>query len=105
MLSRRQGGGKGPRYGKRVDANQIEIVEALERISCDVLEIGWPLDLLVGYRQRNWLLEIKDPSKPASERKLTPEQVSFFALWRGQKAVVETVDEAIAVVTGGQYGA
>lgn len=100
ILKRRQGGGKGPRYGKRVDANQLEIVEALEAISCDVLEIGWPLDLLVGYRSRNWLLEIKDPEKPPSERALTGEEQGFFNLWRGQKAIVETVDEAIAVVTG-----
>lgn len=98
-MRRRQGGGKGPRYGKRVDANQLEIVNALERISCDVCEIGWPLDLLVGYRGRNWLLEIKDPEQIPSERKLTGEQVQFFNTWRGQRAKVETVDEAIAVVT------
>lgn len=99
-MSRRQGGGKGPRYGKRVDDNQLEIVKALERISCDVCEIGWPVDLLVGYRRRNWLLEIKDPNKEPARRELTGEQVQFFNTWRGQRAKVETVDEAIAVVTG-----
>ena len=95
----RQGGGKGPRYGKKVDANQLEIVRALERIGCDVCEIGWPLDLLVGYRNRCWLLEIKDPNKPPSERKLTDDEQYFFNWWRGQKAKVETADEALAVVT------
>ncbi len=99
-MKRRQGGGKGPRYGKKVDDNQKEIVQALEQIGCDVLEIGWPLDLLVGYRRRNWLLEIKDPEKPKSDRALTGEQVQFFNTWRGQRDKVETVDEAIAVVTG-----
>lgn len=99
-MKRRQGGGKGPSYGKHVDANQLEIVKALEAIGCIVLEVGWPLDLLVGYRQRNWLLEVKDPEQPPSRRKLTDFQVTFFDEWRGQKAKVETVDEALAVVTG-----
>jgi len=98
-MPRRQGGGKGPRYGKTVDANQLEIVKALERIGCDVCEIGWPLDLLVGYRQRNWLLEVKDPAQVPSKRKLTPDEQTFFDTWRGQKAKVETIDEALAVVT------
>ena len=99
-MSRRQGGGKGPAYSKRVDANQLEIVKALERIGCIVCEIGWPLDLLVGYRQRNWLLEVKDPAKPPSQRKLTKDEQDFWDNWRGQKAKVETVDEALEVVTG-----
>ncbi len=99
MTKRRQGGGHGPRYGKRVDANQLEIVKALERIGCDVCEIGWPLDLLVGYRNRNWLLEVKDPSKPESERRLTDDEQHFWDSWRGQKAKIETIDEALNVVT------
>lgn len=98
-MKRRQGGGKGPRYGKRVDDNQLEIVKALERVGCDVCEIGWPLDLLVGYRRRNWLLEIKDPNQEPARRKLTKDEQTFFDEWRGQKAKVETVDEALAVVT------
>lgn len=96
---RRQGGGKGPRYGKNVDANQLEIVKALEQIGCDVCELGWPLDLLVGYRKQNWLLEVKDPEKVPSARKLTTEELQFINTWRGQWAVVHTVDDAIAVVT------
>ena len=101
-MLRRQGGGKGPRYGKHVDANQLEIVKGLEQIGCDVLELGFPLDLLVGYRGRNWLLEVKDPNKAPSERKLTAAEDSFFKLWRGQRALVETIGEAIKVVTNGK---
>ena len=101
MSKRRQGGGHGPRYGKHVDANQLEIVKALEAIGADVLEIGWPVDLLIGYRQQNWLIEVKDPEKDLSERKLTDDQLMFFRDWRGQMAKVETVDEAIALVTVG----
>lgn len=99
-MKRRQGGGHGPKYGKKVDANQKEIVQALEAIGCDVLEIGWPLDLLVGYRLRNVLIEIKDSEKPESERELTDWQKEFFMEWRGQRAKAETVDQAIKIVTG-----
>ncbi len=100
---RRQGGGKGPRYGKHVDANQLQIVKDLEAIGCVVKEIGWPVDLLVGYRKHNFLIEVKDPDKPPSERRLTDDQVDFFKEWRGQVRKVETSDEAIALVTRG-YG-
>lgn len=96
---RRQGGGKGPKYGKNVDQNQLEIVRGLEEIGCDVCEIGWPVDLLVGYRKRNFLIEIKDPNKPPSKRRLTPEQVEFFKMWRGQVRKLETLDEAVQLVT------
>jgi hypothetical protein len=100
VSKRRQGGGKGPRWGKKVDANQLEIVKALEAIGAEVLEIGWPVDLLVGYRGVNWLLEVKDPEKVPSETKLTPEQVIFFRDWRGQRDQVFTATQAIRVVTG-----
>jgi len=98
-MVKRQGGGRGPRYGKNVDANQLEIVQALEKIGCDVCEIGWPLDLLVGYRGQNWLLEVKDGNKKPSDRKLTDDEQTFFDTWRGHKAKVETIDEALAEVT------
>jgi len=95
----RQGGGKGPRYGKHVDANQLQIVKDLEAIGCVVKEIGWPVDLLVGYRKMNFLIEVKDPAKPPSERRLTKDQEDFFKEWRGQVRKVETSDDAIRLVT------
>jgi len=86
------------KYG-RVDRNQNEIVEALRRIGCSVavtsgVGVGFP-DLVVGYRGANYLIEIKDGSKPPSEQKLTPDQQDFKALWRGQYAVVNTPEKAI----------
>ena len=53
-------------------------------------------DLLVGFRGRNYLLEVKDPSKPKADRQLTPDQVKFRDNWNGHYAVVETVEQAIA---------
>ncbi len=86
----------------RVDANQPEIVRALSGIGCSVKSLapvgsGCP-DLLVGYRGRNVLLEVKDGSKPPSARKLTPDEVLWHRAWRGQVCVVNDVQEALAAV-------
>lgn len=55
-------------------------------------------DLLVGAKRVNVLLELKDDKKPPSARKLTPDEVTFLASWRGQYAVVENEVQAVAAV-------
>jgi arginine repressor len=97
------------RRAARVDDNQAEIVAALRAAGCTVQSLaavgrGCP-DLLVGRTrstgtQRNYLLEIKDGAKPPSRRKLTPDEQAWHAAWRGQVAVVESVDEALEVCCG-----
>lgn len=87
-------------HNAKKDANHSEIVDALRRIGCTVRDLndkGLP-DLLVGIRGVNILLEIKDGSKPPSARKLTADQEKFFAEWKGQRAVVNSVDAALEVV-------
>jgi len=76
----------------RLDANHVEIRDGLKQCGCSVSEKG-PLDLLVGYRGRNYLIEIK-----TAKGKLRPSQEKFFAEWRGQKALVRTLDEAVAII-------
>jgi Holliday junction resolvase len=90
------------RYRARVDANHKEIVDALRDIGASVVSLapigkGCP-DLLVGYRGRNYLLEVK-----TEKGALKPLQVTFAELWRGQVVVVRSIDEAIMAVTGGTY--
>lgn len=92
------------RRAARVDENQSDIVAALRAIGATVRVIsqgdGIP-DLLVGFRGQTFLLEVKDGRKPPSARKLTPAEQKFFDEWRGGTLViVNTVDEAIAAVTG-----
>jgi len=87
----------------RVDANQAAIVKALRAAGCSVQPIhrcgeGVP-DLLVGYARINWLLECKDGKKPPSARELTPDQIDWHIAWRGQVAVVNSVEEALLLVT------
>lgn len=87
-----------PRHALRKDENQAEIVTALERIGCSVVVMHEPCDLLVGYRGKSMLLEIKNPNQPPDKRKLTRNQVIFQADWRGHYVVVQSIDEAIAAV-------
>jgi hypothetical protein len=67
------------RYAARVDANQAQIVSALRAAGAYVWVIGLPVDLLVGYNNHTFLVEIKDgPTK-----RLTSLQQDFFAKWTG----------------------
>jgi hypothetical protein len=92
------------RRAAKVDRNQAEIVAALRGIGATVLPLhavgkGCP-DILCGWNGFNYLIEVKDWQAPKSDRVLTPAQAEWHAGWKGSVAVVETVDAALAVVTG-----
>jgi hypothetical protein len=67
------------RYAARVDANQEQIVSALRGAGAYVWIIGLPVDLLVGYKNHTFLVEIKTDSK----KRLTKLQADFFENWMG----------------------
>lgn len=84
------------KHGK-VDANQAEIKEALEKVGADVfitsdVAQGYP-DLTVGFRGHTFLIEVK-----TTAGKLTEPQQHFHATWRGHVAIVRNVDEALRVI-------
>lgn len=86
----------------RVDENQSDIVQGLMYMGATVQLLhavgqGCP-DLLVGFKGRNYLLEVKNPDKDPNQQKLTKDQERWHALWSGQKAVVRTLDEAIIAI-------
>jgi|HubBroStandDraft_4_1064222.scaffolds.fasta_scaffold59974_3 hypothetical protein len=88
-------------HRKRVDANQPEIVDALRACGMSVLSLaavgkGCP-DLLIGWRGRNILLEVKDGSKPPSGRQLTDDEKDFRDSWRGSVFLVESVEQAVRI--------
>ena len=91
------------RTASRIDANQPAIVAALRGIGASVLHLHQLkncFDLLVGYRGRTFLMEVKDPAQPSSKRQLTEGEAQFKAKWRGSTYhVVHTQDEAISIVT------
>ncbi len=92
----------------KVDDNQSEIVAALRGAGCSVMPLhavgkGCPY-ILVGFRNANFLLEIKDGNKPPSARKLTPPQERFHSTWNGQVTIVTSAEEALNHVYGKTQG-
>jgi hypothetical protein len=76
----------------RLDANHAEIVRALEAAGATVEPKG-PLDLLVGFRGANYLIEVK-----TAKGKLRASQERFLADWRGQAVVVRSAQEALQTI-------
>lgn len=56
------------RVAKRRDANERYIVEALERVGAEVWITDRPADLLVWFRRRWYVLEVKMPHGKLSKR-------------------------------------
>ena len=90
------------RYHPRLDANHHEIVDTLRSAGASVQSLasvgGGCLDILVGWRGANYLMEIKDGNKPPSARKLTEKEALWWNTWKGQKAIVENGQEALRVI-------
>lgn len=83
------------RHAARVDSNQKAIVDALRKAGAYVYIIGLPVDLLVGYRNRTILVEIKSSSKS----RLTALQRDFFENWCGDGlARVDSPDAALRML-------
>ena len=87
------------RRAARIDENQPAIVKALRKIGASVTPLhavgGGVSDLLVSFRQKWFVLEVKNPSKPKSDQELTPDQVR----WIGeQKAPVYTVRDELEAI-------
>jgi hypothetical protein len=85
------------RHCSRKDANQPEIVEALEKAGALVLDTsevgsGFP-DLLISYHNNLMLIEIKNPK---THGKLNSRQVEFHREW--PVIVVRTPEEALRAV-------
>ena len=90
------------RTAARVDANQPRVVEVLRGVGASVepthmMGRGFP-DLVVGFRGRTYLLEVKDGNKPPSKRQLTPDEQKWHDRWRGHVTVVHDEDEALAAI-------
>lgn len=87
---------------KRVDANQSAIFKIFRQMGCTVLNlsnVGGCADALVAITPiRQPLVELKDGSKPPSQRKLTPAEAKFHSKWKGELYIINNEDEAIALV-------
>jgi hypothetical protein len=93
------------RTAAKVDRNQAEIVKAFRQIGASVQILsavgkGCP-DVLVGFRGKNVLVEIKDGELPPSGRVLTADQRDWHASWAGQVCVCKSIEEAVEAVISG----
>lgn len=86
------------RRAGRTDGNHAEIIAALRGMGAQALYIQRPVDLLVGYRGVNVLLEVKDGRLPPSARKLTRMEQAFLDTWPGRVCVVTSPEEAMTAV-------
>jgi hypothetical protein len=83
------------RYAARTDENQTAIVKALRDAGAFVWIIGLPVDLLVGYGNHTFLVEIKKDSKAL----LTPLQADFFESWcGGTLARIDSPEAALRMI-------
>lgn len=83
------------RRAARVDGNHDEVLEALRRVGAKAVYLRTPIDLLVGFRGVNVLLELKDGRLPPSHRQLTADERDFIATWPGTVYVVTSPEEAV----------
>lgn len=79
--------GRGPHRNTR-DSNEPEIVQALEAYGFTVRRIDVPVDLLIGWKGRTWIAEVK-----CEGAKLTAAQERFKASWQGNWMVLRSVED------------
>jgi phosphoserine phosphatase len=83
------------RHAKRVDANQDAIVATLRAAGAYVWIISLPVDLLVGYKNHTFLVEIKTDAR----KRLTALQTDFFENWTGGTLCrVDSPDAALRMI-------
>ena len=86
----------------KLDANHKEVVEWIRRMGATVQSLaevgnGCP-DILVGFRGKNLLMEIKDGNAKPSEQKLTDDQKAWHAGWLGRVYTVHSAADAQIVL-------
>ena len=92
------------RRAAKVDSNQNEIVKCLRGVGAVVLitsQLKNAFDLLVGYKGKLYIVEVKDGSKPPSARKLTAGELKCKELFERVGVtyhVIHTADEAIEML-------
>ncbi len=88
---------------KRTDANHKQIIDQIRHIpfasvfSTHEIGKGFP-DIVVGFRGINYLFEIKDGKKSASQKKLTESEDKFHTGWMGQVHIIEKIEDVLEIL-------
>lgn len=88
-----------PKFAAKRDVVEPEIVSALQQCGFSVHRLDTPVDLLVGFRGRTWLVECKSGHKGYA-KSLNKNQQEFADVWRGSPVIVlrdaqEAIDWAV----------
>lgn len=86
------------RWDSRVDGNHGEIREFYRALGFSVLDIfrlKKCADIVVCKWNITDLVEVKDGSKPPSQRKLSKDEQEFHNSWHGKVWVIESVDDVL----------
>jgi len=81
---------------KDVNQKQLETVfKAYGFTTYDTSSLGdgFP-DFIAGKDSNNYLIEVKDGSKPPSKQRLTPMEERFHRTWRGNVHVLNSEEQA-----------
>lgn len=86
----------------RKDANHTDIVGTFRACGFTVLDTanigdGAP-DIFAARAGETWAIEIKDGTKPPSQRKLTPDEEVFKSTWQGKYAIIQSVDDVLELI-------
>ena len=90
------------RLKARTHYNQKLIVDQLRKLGVSVaitsmMGKGFP-DLVLGYQNKNFLIELKDGAKPKSQKGLTMDEAKFFTAWKGQCDKCESLEEVCKII-------
>ena len=88
------------RRAARTDANQPEIVKAFRGLGWSVLIVSQlknSCDIIISRNGRTVAIEIKDGSKPPSQRTLTEGEALFQKTWQGEYAIIMNTQDVISL--------
>jgi hypothetical protein len=84
------------RYAKRRDENHKDMLDSARRIGADVIDMAsfeCGFDALMRFRDKIYLVEIKNGRKCKSARKLTDSETQTRLVWMSSYHVVKNVVE------------
>jgi hypothetical protein len=85
------------RRAARRDQNEPAIIKALRDAGATVEQ--WDkVDLVVGFRGRNYLLEVKHPDRTKAHVERLARQADWRRAWAGQACVVTSPTEALQAI-------
>jgi hypothetical protein len=88
-----------PRYNGKRDKSEADIIEALEKVGAEVWPLDYPVDLLIRFRQKWHLLEVKTPyGKAGKARKDKRQEAQINFIETTGTPIVTTPMEALRAV-------